>query len=239
MKRILFILTVTFLTIHSFGQGQFKIRNDAYIQIGYSGYKALTFGQGTGSPNNGNFAIEYCAGCTSAGSGGLNFWKPWPTANTANYLMYIRDNGNVGIGNIGDASAKMWISGNLKVNTTTYTSDLRFKRNVKKIEPSLDNVLKLATYQYNFVQDKKEPAQDSVSVNVAKEKRVDYNFDDKLHFGLIAQDVEKIFPNLVTKDEQGYLALNYTELIPVLIKAVQEQNEKINKLEELILSRKK
>ncbi len=78
-----------------------------------------------------------------------------------------------------------------------------------------------------------------MSVNITKKNSTGYNFDKNLHFGLIAQDVEKIFPNLVSRDDKGYLSLNYTELIPVLINAVQEQNEKIKKLEELVSSLKK
>ncbi len=99
--------------------------------------------------------------------------------------------------------------------------------------------MKLKTYQYTFVQDKEDVQNDSLSVNVAKTNFAKYNFDKELHFGLMAQDVERIFPNLVSKDESGYLSLNYTELIPVLINAVQEQNEKIKKLEELVQSLKK
>lgn len=236
LVSLLFIIFSTSIVAQT---GQFKVRNDAFIQIGYNTYKTLTFGASTGTPNNGNFALEYCANCTSAGSGGLNIWKPWPTASAANFLMYIRDNGNVGFGNIGDNSAKVWISGNLKVNSSTYSSDIRFKENVKKLNSSLDDILKLKTYQYTFVQDKEDVQNDSLSVNVAKTNFAKYNFDKELHFGLMAQDVERIFPNLVSKDESGYLSLNYTELIPVLINAVQEQNEKIKKLEELVQSLKK
>lgn len=62
------ILICNFLTLNAYSQGQFKIRNDNFIQIGYTGYKALTFGQSTGTPNNGSFSIEYY-------NNGLNFWS--------------------------------------------------------------------------------------------------------------------------------------------------------------------
>jgi len=42
---------------------------------------------------------------------------------------------------------------------------------------------------------------------------------------------EEIYPNLVTKDDKGYLSLNYIEFVPLLVKALQEQNEKIKLLE--------
>lgn len=238
MASLLMLLSV-FVKDTNAQTGQFKVRNDAYIQLGYDAYKTLTFGTSTATPNNGNFALEYCANCTSTGSGGFNIWKPWPTANAANFLIYIRDNGNVGIGNIGDASAKLWVSGNIKAVTTTYFSDLRFKENVKQLSSSLDNILRLKPCQYTFVSNKEPSTADSLSVNISKTKGSGYDFDNNLHFGLIAQDVAKIFPNLVSKDEQGYLSLNYTELIPIMINAIQEQNEKIKKLEELVITLKK
>ena len=63
--------------------------------------------------------------------------------------------------------------------------------------------------------------------------RQDYT-DSTDHFGLIAQDVEKIFPNIVKKDQKGYLSINYIELIPILINAMQEQNSRIKQLEDTL-----
>jgi hypothetical protein len=230
MKKLLFLGLFFSTSFYSFSQGQFKVRNDAFIQIGYTGYKVLSFGQGTGTPNNGNFAIEHCTGCTPIG---LNIWKPYPTANWGNYLLFIRDNGNIGVGNTGDASNRMWISGNLKVNATVYTSDKRFKENINPIKSSLNELLGIRTYSYNFIKQNIKPG-DSLSVNVNKENEVNYNFDDKLHFGFLAQEIQKSYPNLVSEDEKGYLSLNYTEFIPLIINAMQEQNAKIIKLEQEI-----
>jgi hypothetical protein len=224
-NALLAILLTVLLTSAVFSQGQFKVRNDALIQIGYSGYKALTFGQGTSNPNNGNFALEYCSACPSSG---FNIWKPWPTSLYGNYLLYIRDNGNIGMGNIGDNTAKLWISGNLRVNSTTYTSDARFKENVKPLYGQLTTLMQLKTYQYTFKQNDPKRG-DSLSVNVNKEYLPSYNFDSNLHFGLIAQDIQKFYPNLVTRDENGYLSLNYTEFVPILIASLQEQNEQLKK----------
>ena len=72
-----------------------------------------------------------------------------------------------------------------------------------------------------------------------KEKTQNYNFDHPLYFGFSAQEIEKTFPHLVTSYENGYLALNYTEFIPILIKALQEQNAKIIELEKAVYELKK
>lgn len=102
-------------------------------------------------------------------------------------------------------------------------------------------MLNIKTYQYKFIQNEKKSTNqnDSLYVNEDKTYELDYNFDDNLHFGMLAQDIEKVFPNLVTKDENGYLSLNYTEFIPLLIESLKEQNEKILKLEEEIILLKK
>ncbi|MFN8309946.1 MAG: tail fiber domain-containing protein [Chitinophagales bacterium] len=228
MNRILTIASFVFCITNAIGQGQFKIRNDQYIQIGYATYKALTFGQSTGSPNNGNFSIEYCSGCTATGSGGLNIWKPWPTAYAANYLMYIRDNGNIGIGNNGDASYKVNVSGSVRATSFVSTSDERLKTEIKPIDHSLDKFLSLPVYQYKY-REQEPVAADSVTVNDAKQNQP-FSFDDHLHMGLMAQDLEKRFPDLVITDDKGFKSINYVELVPLLIRALQEQNQKIDQL---------
>jgi hypothetical protein len=235
MKQIFLSLLFLGLSSYAYCQGQFKIRNDNFIQIGYLGYKVLTFGQSTSTPNNGSFAIENY-------NNGLNIWKPWPTFNAGNYFLFIKDNGNIGMGNTGNTTEKLWISGNLRVNSMVYSSDVRFKQNMTPIKSVLGDLLLLQPYQYRF--DSTFNAKydhDSLSINVNKESKINYNFDDKLHFGFSAQELEKLYPNLVTKDDNGYLGVNYVELIPLLIKALQEQNEKITLLEEKLnsLSEKK
>ena len=54
--------------------------------------------------------------------------------------------------------------------------------------------------------------------------------------GLIAQEVEKVIPSAVRKNEKGYLAVDYSKLIPVLLESVKDQQEKIKSLEEKIES---
>jgi hypothetical protein len=59
--------------------------------------------------------------------------------------------------------------------------------------------------------------------------------DDRTHFGFIAQEINTIFPRdkygIVSMDNNGYLMVDSTELIPILLKCIQELNERIEKLE--------
>lgn len=77
---------------------------------------------------------------------------------------------------------------------------------------------------------------------VKKIKPVQFEYDyssfelnDKKCFGVIAQDLEKIFPmdefSIVQKKPNGFLAVDYVQLIPHLIKAVQQLTEKIERME--------
>jgi hypothetical protein len=54
----------------------------------------------------------------------------------------------------------------------------------------------------------------------------------KSEYGFIAQDVKDLFPELVEENEEGTLAVNYTGLIPVLLEAIKDLQEKIEQLEQ-------
>lgn len=56
------------------------------------------------------------------------------------------------------------------------------------------------------------------------EKKYAKGFGGDRQIGLIAQDVEAVFPELVYTDSKGYKAVAYDKLVPVLIEAVKEQN---------------
>ncbi|MCQ2975241.1 MAG: tail fiber domain-containing protein [Bacteroidales bacterium] len=98
--------------------------------------------------------------------------------------------------------------------TASSTSDKRLKTNISSLNNSLSQVMKL----------------EGVSFNWDKTKSIKSSADEKLHFGFIAQDLEKIFPNLVSEDSNGYKTVNYTEVIPVLTEAIKEQQNQIDNL---------
>ena len=74
-------------------------------------------------------------------------------------------------------------------------------------------------------------------------KPVEFTYNEKLytdgkrHFGVIAQELNEIFPKekyaLVVENNSGYLLVNYIELIPILIKAVQELSEEVRDLKKV------
>ena len=66
-----------------------------------------------------------------------------------------------------------------------------------------------------------------VSYYWAIEDYPEKNFTDKKQIGVLAQDVQAVFPELVLKDKQGFLSVNYSALIAPLIEAFKEQQKQI------------
>jgi hypothetical protein len=58
--------------------------------------------------------------------------------------------------------------------------------------------------------------------------------DGKQKIGVLAQDIQNVFPELVSEDDNEMLAVNYQGLVPVLINALKEQDDKISRLEVLV-----
>lgn len=229
MKKLFFLSVCILLTMSMNAQGVFKVNstNNA-VQLGYDDYRFLTFGDGFTSPNNGAWSIERW-------NGGLNFWKPWPSSNFGNYKMFIKDNGNVGI-NMNPFSwgiLRLQVSGYTVSNGNFIWSDETLKTNVKNINSGLDQIMQLKPVSYDYIQsvtlgDSSPGSDDDPTKERTMAGDSSGNEADSLrHFGLLAGDVSKVFPNIVSPalGSDKLNAVNYTELIPILIKAVQEQQE--------------
>jgi Chaperone of endosialidase len=122
----------------------------------------------------------------------------------------------------------------LWVNATSYTSDAKLKDNVVSLnsQNSLDNIMKINSVSYNLKQiEIRSPGDSSRVQNYYNEN--DQAFK-KTKYGVIAQELQQIYPEMVYQDGEGNLGVAYTELIPVLINALQAQEKKISDLEEKI-----
>ena len=106
----------------------------------------------------------------------------------------------------------------LTASTVYNTSDFRLKENISELDESaLNAVEKMNVVQFNYKQRE---------VETAEGKQILYEEESDLlkrrHYGLIAQDLKEIYPDLVMEDAEGYLAVNYIELVPILIRSIQE-----------------
>ena len=225
-----FIITILFAANAINGFAQIKVRNDNTVQIGYEEYSYLTFGQQQSSPNNGKYAIEYW-------NGGLNFWRPWPAWPAGNYILYLRDDHNVGIGTTGSHNYRLSVAGNARAYHWYTYSDKRLKTNIKTISNGLDLVAKInpVSFDYNIKNDKyaglKTDNLTDVKKKTIENDTVAGTFTEKGHAGFLAQNIKEVLPAAVKEDENGYLAVDYDEIIPLLVQAIKELNEKVEKLQ--------
>jgi len=108
-------------------------------------------------------------------------------------------------------------TGRIRAVTQASISDERLKKNLTPIENVVSKISSLNTYELQYNEKTNE------------ENRFDY--------GLIAQEVEKLFPHVVKNnvsfenDDTVYKSIEYRKLIPILFAAIKELNDKINKLE--------
>ena len=85
-------------------------------------------------------------------------------------------------------------------------SDIRIKTNIQKINNALADITRLNGYQFTWID------------------------SGKPDFGVLAQEVEKVFASMVSEDSKGIKAVNYTELLAPIIEAIHEINTRVDEL---------
>ena len=97
------------------------------------------------------------------------------------------------------------------------SSDKRFKSNITPIWDALFKVKQINGVEFEWIPDKENHGYEGHDV------------------GVIAQEVEKVLPEVVTTRESGFKAVKYEKMIPLLIEAIKEQNVLIEELEDRIV----
>ena len=90
------------------------------------------------------------------------------------------------------------ISGNLDASNFDSTSDVALKENLNVIESPLEKIAQLNGYTFNWKENKQEAV------------------------GIVAQEVEKVFPQIVRTGSDGVKRVSYDSLIPVMLEAIKE-----------------
>jgi len=116
----------------------------------------------------------------------------------------------------GDFSARqVYINGELRVSgdiTAYVSSDKRLKNNLEKINDPLDKLNKINGYTFDWIE------KEGVHSNKGHD------------IGVIAQEIEEVLPEIVVTRENGYKAVRYEKIVPLLIETIKEQQKQINKL---------
>jgi hypothetical protein len=122
---------------------------------------------------------------------------------------------NVGIGKT-NPSSKLDVNGTITATGTNFASDINLKTNINNIETPLETISKLKGITFDW--------KDHII-------ETDKTLQGTKH-GLIAQEVEKILPNLVHTNKTK--SVSYIEIIPILIEAIKEQQNQIDELKNKI-----
>jgi len=146
--------------------------------------------------------------------------------NTQNIKQFVVGNGNqavwvykrllsgLTVQTPADTNRPVLINNDLYVNGSIFNpSDKNLKKNIQPI--SIDKsseILRLEPVEFNYNDDRTQ----------------------RKHLGFIAQDMEKIYPELVTS-QNNIKSLNYVELIPLLVLQIQKQQKEIDELKEQII----
>eukprot|EP01037_Dinobryon_pediforme_P035205 gene35205-41499_t len=175
-------------------------------------YQGLTINSG-GLVSSGGFTVAngdlYFNGALTVNNGGVNVFNGL-TVETGGFIA----NGGVTIYDGGlQVFGGMTVFGEVYLKESpTIFSDERLKTNIVQLEKSLMKVSKLRGVYYSWIQD--EPS--------------GLSFDTQRHVGVLAQEVEAVLPEAVSEMYDGkYLGVRYEEIIPLLVEAIKELDEKL------------
>ena len=116
--------------------------------------------------------------------------------------------------------ASLIATGNITAFGATYTtSDQRWKTNIKTIENALDKVRQLRGVMYDWTDEflKNKPA-----------------YLRRPNTGLIAQEVEKVLPEVVNKDDDGMMTVSYEKMTGLLVQSINELADRVDQFEKFI-----
>ncbi len=156
--------------------------------------------------------------------------------NTTNSLLIQFRNGAVPTANsalarrtvarfsIVNGNGRLDVSGSINANQILLASDAQFKKDITQLKNSMDIINRLNPVTYNFQRD----------------EFPSFGFSNSLQYGFIAQELEKVLPTHVEEIANGYKAVNYVMLIPILTKALQESDKELKqtKANQLALEQK-
>lgn len=180
-----------------------SLRNATGPTVGYG--SALSFMISSATP-----LAQIVSRVESGTNGDLGFYTF--VSGSPNERIRVKSNGFVGIGTITPAYT-LHVQGDIAyTGTTLNVSDRRLKKDIRTIPHALESLLSLRGVSYAWKNSKQ-----------SRKLR---------HMGVIAQEVEKVFPEAVSTDNKGFKSVSYPFLIAPLINAVKELHTGLEDLRE-------
>jgi len=170
----------------------------------------------TATDGNPFFEVQNDARTYVMGIGGWNndCWFLWDETAAAPRIT-VTTEGNVGIYSTAPGNYRLYVNGTTYSVGGYQSSDVDYKENIGLIESPLSKILAMEGVSFSWRKD---------------EETKDKGFPEGRHYGVIAQVVEKVLPEIVKEGPKGEKAVAYTEIIPILIEAIKEQQKEIIKL---------
>ena len=115
---------------------------------------------------------------------------------------------NAQVNSLGVGTSNSTTTGTIRATndiTAYYSSDLRLKENINKINEPLKKLNEINGYTFDWIENEK------LHPNKGKD------------IGIIAQEIENIIPEIVTTRNNGYKNVSYEKIIPLLIECIKEQ----------------
>ena len=138
---------------------------------------------------------------------GLRNTIPWASVISAS------NQDNLPLFNLSN-SGNVTVAGSVTAASHITVSDSRYKKNIVSLETPLDTLIKLRGVTFEWDMDKHARFKNLPGKQV----------------GFIAQEVKNVLPETVFKNKEGYLAVSYNAMIPLLVEAVKEQHQLIEEL---------
>jgi hypothetical protein len=170
----------------------------------------------TATDGNIYYVVENDARRYNMGISGWNndSWHLWDETAAAPRIT-VTPEGNVGLYTNAPGSYRLYVNGITYSVGGYQSSDVDYKENIGLIESPLSKILAMEGVSFSWRKD---------------EETKDKGFPEGRHYGVIAQSVEKVLPEIVKEGPNGEKAVAYTEIIPILIEAIKEQQKEIIKL---------
>ena len=177
--------------------------------------------------NLGAFMVE---SQNSASAAFISFHKP---GNHASYFGLDEDNnfavggwsdgaglGKMKVGSLGVGTAASGTSGEIRTTnniTAYYTSDERLKENISPITNALEKVNQINGVNFDWTEEE-----------ITARGGIDGYFVRKNDVGVIAQEIEQVLPEAVATRDNGYKAVRYELIVPLLIEAIKDLSKEID-----------
>jgi hypothetical protein len=190
-----------------------NVSGDNNVAIGYNALKASTGGSGNIVIGTGSILTNTNVNNVIALGGSIGVTDGISNSIAIGTSALLTASNTVQLGGTGITDVYAGPAGTAKVygSQFTSTSDKRLKTNIKPFTSGIKTIMELNPVHYN------------------KKRTLDSKIYDITEDGFIAQEIQKVLPYVVSEDnsKDKMLSVNYTSLIPILTKAIQEQQKEI------------